>query len=41
MSDLEAKIAAHAKEAKIKADFLAVLESDAPKLAIVDSDNVR
>ena len=38
MSDLEAKIAGHAKEAEIKADFLAVLESDAPKLAMVDSD---
>jgi len=38
MSDLEKKIAGHAKEAEIKADFLAVLESDAPKLAMVDSD---
>ncbi|PHS40378.1 MAG: isocitrate dehydrogenase (NADP(+)) [Sulfurovum sp.] len=38
MSDLEAKIAGHAKEAEIKADFLAVLESDAPRLAMVDSD---
>ncbi|NKQ41579.1 MAG: NADP-dependent isocitrate dehydrogenase [Sulfurovum sp.] len=38
MSDLESKIAGHAKEAEIKADFLAVLESDAPKLAMVDSD---
>ncbi|CAA6807788.1 MAG: Isocitrate dehydrogenase [NADP] (EC; Monomeric isocitrate dehydrogenase [NADP] (EC, partial [uncultured Sulfurovum sp.] len=38
MSDLEKKIAGHADEAAIKADFLAALESDAPKLAMVDSD---
>lgn len=38
MSDLEKKIAGHEKEAQIKADFLAALESDAPKLAMVDSD---
>ncbi len=38
MSDLEKKIAGHAKEAEIKADFLAALEADAPKLAMVDSD---
>ena len=38
MSDLEKKIAGHAKEAEIKADFKAVLDSDAPKLAMVDSD---
>ena len=38
MSDLEKKIKGHAKEAEIKADFLAALESDAPKLAMVDSD---
>lgn len=38
MSDLESKIAGHAKEAEIKADFLAALESDSPKLAMVDSD---
>ena len=38
MSDLEKKIAGHAKEAEIKADFLATLESDSPKLAMVDSD---
>ena len=38
MSDLEKKIAGHAKESEIKADFLAALESDAPKLAMVDSD---
>jgi len=37
MSDLEKKIAGHAKEAEIKADFLAALETDAPKLAMVDS----
>ena len=38
MSDLEKKIAGHAREAEIKADFLAALESDSPKLAMVDSD---
>lgn len=38
MSDLEKKIKGHAKEAEIKADFLAALESDSPKLAMVDSD---
>ena len=38
MSDLEKKIAGHAKEAEIKADFKAVLDSDSPKLAMVDSD---
>ncbi len=38
MSDLEKKIAGHAKEAEIKADFLAAVESDAPKIAMVDSD---
>ncbi len=38
MSDLEKKIAGHAQEAEIKADFLAALESDSPKLAMVDSD---
>ena len=38
MSDLEKKIAGHAKEAEIKADFKAVLDSDNPKLAMVDSD---
>ncbi len=38
MSDLEKKIKGHPKEAEIKADFLAVLESDSPKLAMVDSD---
>ena len=38
MSDLEKKIAGHADEATIKADFLAALESDSPKLAMVDSD---
>ncbi len=38
MSDLEKKIAGHAKEAEIKADFLAALEADSPKLAMVDSD---
>ena len=38
MSDLEKKIKGHAKEAEIKADFLSALESDSPKLAMVDSD---
>jgi isocitrate dehydrogenase len=38
MSDLEKKIKGHAKEAEIKAAFQAVLESDSPKLAMVDSD---
>ncbi len=38
MSDLEKKIAGHAKEAEIKADFLAAVEADAPKIAMVDSD---
>jgi len=38
MSDLEKKIAGHAKEAEIKADFQAVVEADAPKIAMVDSD---
>jgi isocitrate dehydrogenase len=38
MSDLEKKIAGHAKEAEIKAAFLAAVESDAPRIAMVDSD---
>jgi len=38
MSDLEKKIAGHAKEDEIKATFQAVVESDAPKIAMVDSD---
>jgi len=38
MSDLEKKIAGHAKEAEIKAAFQAVVESDSPKIAMVDSD---
>jgi isocitrate dehydrogenase len=38
MSDLEKKIKGHPKEAEIKADFLSALESDSPKLAMVDSD---
>jgi len=37
MSDLEKKIAGHAKEAEIKAAFQAVVEADAPKIAMVDS----
>ncbi|MEA1955989.1 MAG: NADP-dependent isocitrate dehydrogenase [Campylobacterota bacterium] len=38
MSDLEKKIAGHAQEAEIKAAFLGALETDSPKLAMVDSD---
>ena len=38
MSDLEKKIAGHVKEAEILADFKAALDSDSPKLAMVDSD---
>jgi isocitrate dehydrogenase len=38
MSDLEKKIAGHAKEAEIKAAFQSVVESDNPEIAMVDSD---
>jgi isocitrate dehydrogenase len=38
MSDLEKKIAGHPKETEIKADFQAVVESDSPKIAMVNSD---
>ncbi len=38
MSDLEKKIKGHALEAEIKAAFQAVVDSDAPKIAMVDSD---
>ncbi|WP_457746301.1 NADP-dependent isocitrate dehydrogenase [Sulfurimonas sp.] len=38
MSDLEKKLAGHAKEAEIKAAFQAVVDSDNPKIAMVDSD---
>ncbi|MGC9351841.1 MAG: NADP-dependent isocitrate dehydrogenase, partial [Sulfurovum sp.] len=38
MSDLEKKIAGHAQEAEIKAAFQAVVDSDSPKIAMVDSD---
>lgn len=38
MSDLEKKIKGHAKEAEIKAAFQAVVESDNPEIAMVDSD---
>ena len=38
MSDLEQKIAGHALEAEIKAAFQAVIESDNPEIAMVDSD---
>jgi len=38
MSDLEKKIAGHAKESEIKAAFQAVVDSDNPEIAMVDSD---
>ncbi|HEX5623388.1 MAG TPA: NADP-dependent isocitrate dehydrogenase [Sulfuricurvum sp.] len=38
ISDIEKKIKGHAKEAEIKAAFLAVVESDNPQIAMVDSD---
>ncbi|QOP43618.1 NADP-dependent isocitrate dehydrogenase [Sulfurimonas sediminis] len=38
MSDLEKKIAGHSKEAEIKAAFQAVVDADAPRIAMVDSD---
>ncbi len=38
MSDLEKKISGSAKEAEIKAAFQAVVESDSPEIAMVDSD---
>ena len=38
MSDLEKKIAGHPKEAEIKAAFQAVVDSDNPEIAMVDSD---
>ncbi|MBA3027159.1 MAG: NADP-dependent isocitrate dehydrogenase [Sulfurimonas sp.] len=38
MSDLEKKIKGHALEAEIKAAFQAVIESDNPEIAMVDSD---
>jgi len=38
MSDLEKKIAGHAEEAAIKASFQAVVDADAPEIAMVDSD---
>ncbi len=38
MADLEKKIAGHPKEAEIKAAFQAVVDSDSPKIAMVDSD---
>jgi isocitrate dehydrogenase len=38
MSDLENKIAGHTQEAEIKAAFQAVVESDNPEIAMVDSD---
>jgi len=37
MSDLEKKIKGHALESEIKAAFQAVVEADAPKIAMVDS----
>lgn len=38
MSDLEKKIAGHSKEAEIKSAFQTVVDADAPKIAMVDSD---
>lgn len=38
MSDLEKKIAGHALENEIKAAFQAIVESDNPEIAMVDSD---
>ena len=38
MSDLEKKIAGHELEAEIKAAFQAIVESDNPEIAMVDSD---
>ncbi|WP_373035311.1 NADP-dependent isocitrate dehydrogenase [Sulfurimonas sp.] len=38
ISDIEKKIAGHAQEAEIKAAFKAVVDSDSPKIAMVDSD---
>lgn len=38
MSDLEKKIKGHAQEAEIKAAFQAVIDSDQPQIAMVDSD---
>jgi len=38
MSDLEKKIKGHSLEAEIKAAFQAVVDADAPKIAMVDSD---
>ncbi|MBE0498905.1 MAG: NADP-dependent isocitrate dehydrogenase [Campylobacterales bacterium] len=38
MSDLEKKIKGHALEAEIKAAFQAVVDSDNPQIAMVDSD---
>jgi len=38
MSDLEKKIVGHVKEAEIKAAFQAIVESDNPEIAMVDSD---
>ncbi|PHM17356.1 MAG: isocitrate dehydrogenase (NADP(+)) [Sulfuricurvum sp. PD_MW2] len=38
MSDLEKKIKGHPLEAEIKAAFQAVVDSDSPKIAMVDSD---
>ena len=38
ISDIEKKIKGHSKEAEIKAAFKAVVESDSPQIAMVDSD---
>jgi len=38
MSDIEKKLAGHAQEAEVKAAFQAVIDSDSPKIAMVNSD---
>ena len=38
ISDIEKKISGHPKEAEIKAAFQAVVDSDSPRIAMVDSD---
>ena len=38
ISDIEKKLAGHEKEAEVLAAFKAVVESDSPKIAMVDSD---
>jgi len=38
MSDIEKKLAGHTQEAEVKAAFQAVIDSDSPKIAMVNSD---